>query len=36
MRLAEVNPNIQKVLDLTGLSTQFTIYDTEVEAVGSY
>jgi anti-sigma B factor antagonist len=36
MRLSEVNPNIQKVLDLTGLSTQFTIYDTEAEAVGSY
>ena len=36
MRLAEVSPSIQKVLDLTGLSTQFTIYDTEVEAVGSY
>jgi anti-sigma B factor antagonist len=36
LRLSEVNPNIQKVLDLTGLSTQFMIYDTEVEAVGSY
>jgi anti-sigma B factor antagonist len=36
MRLAEVNPNIRKVLDLTGLSTQFAIYETEVEAVGSY
>ena len=36
MRLAELNPNIQKVLDLTGLSTQFAIYGTEVEAVGSF
>ncbi len=36
MRLAEVNPNIQKVLDLTGLSTQFSTYESEVEAVGSY
>jgi anti-anti-sigma factor len=36
LRLAEVNPSIAKVLDLTGLSTQFQVYDTEVEAVGSY
>jgi anti-anti-sigma factor len=36
MRLAEVSPNIRKVLDLTGLSTQFAIYETEAEAVGSY
>ena len=36
MRLAEINPNIKKVLDLTGLSGQFMIFDTEAEAVGSF
>ena len=36
VRLAEVNTNIKKVLDLTGLSTQFMMFDTEAEAVGSY
>ncbi len=36
LRLAEVHPNILKVLDLTGLSSQFQIYDEEVEAVGSF
>ena len=36
LRLAEVNPNIRKVLDLTGLSTQFAIFDDEAEAVGSF
>jgi len=36
LRLAEVNPNIRKVLDLTGLSTQFMLFDTEAEAVGSF
>jgi anti-anti-sigma regulatory factor len=36
MRLAEVNVNIRKVLDLTGLSGQFIIFDTEAEAVGSF
>ncbi len=36
MRLAEVNPNIRKVLDLTGLMTQFQLFDTEAEAVGSF
>jgi anti-sigma B factor antagonist len=36
LRLAEVNPNIDKVLDLTGLKTQFMIYPTEAEAVGSF
>jgi anti-sigma B factor antagonist len=36
MRLAEVSPNIRKVLDLTGLSGQFMIFDTEAEAVGSF
>jgi anti-sigma B factor antagonist len=36
MRLAEVNPNIKKVLDLTGLSSQFILFDTEAEAVGSF
>ncbi len=36
LRLAEVSPNIDKVLDLTGLKTQFMIYATEAEAVGSF
>jgi anti-sigma B factor antagonist len=36
MRLAEVSPNIAKVLDLTGLSLQFMVYATEAEAVGSF
>jgi anti-sigma B factor antagonist len=36
LRLAEVGPNIDKVLDLTGLKTQFMIYATEAEAVGSF
>lgn len=36
LRLAEVSPNIDKVLDLTGLKTQFMIYPTEAEAVGSF
>jgi anti-sigma B factor antagonist len=36
MRLAEVNPNIKKVLDLTGLSNQFMLFDSDAEAVGSF
>ena len=36
LRLAEMAPNIQKVFELTGLDTQFMIYTTEVEAVGSF
>ena len=36
VRLAEVTPNIDKVLDLTGLKTQFLIFSTEAEAVGSF
>jgi len=36
MRLAEVPPVIAKVLTLTGLDSQFSIYDSEVEAVGSF
>jgi anti-anti-sigma factor len=36
LRLAEMAPNIQKVFELTGLDTQFMIYATEVEAVGSF
>jgi anti-anti-sigma factor len=36
LRLAEVAPNIKKVLDLTGLSSQFMVFDTESEAVGSF
>ena len=36
VRLAEVTPNIDKVLDLTGLKTQFLIFSTEAEAVVSF
>lgn len=36
VRLAELSPNIDKVLELTGLKTQFMIFDTEAEAVGSF
>jgi anti-sigma B factor antagonist len=36
MRLAELNTNIRKVLDLTGLSSQFVMFDSEAEAVGSF
>jgi anti-sigma B factor antagonist len=36
LRLAELVPNVQKVFELTGLSTQFMIFGTEVEAVGSF
>lgn len=36
LRLAEVAPNILKVLDLTGLSSQFMVFDSESEAVGSF
>lgn len=36
LRLAEVNPNIDRVLELTGLKTQFMVFDTEAEAVGSF
>ena len=36
LRLAEVSPNIDKVLELTGLKTQFMLYATEAEAVGSF
>jgi anti-sigma B factor antagonist len=36
LRLAEVNSNIDKVLDLTGLKTQFIMFKTEAEAVGSF
>jgi anti-sigma B factor antagonist len=36
VRLAEVNAAIDKVLDLTGLKTQFEIYSAEAEAVGSF
>ena len=36
MRLAEVNPNIKKVLELTGLNNQFMLFDTDAEAVGSF
>ncbi len=36
LRLAEVSPDIAKILALTGLDNQFAIYDSEVEAVGSF
>ena len=36
LRLAELTPNVQKVFDLTGLNTQFMIFNSEVEAVGSF
>jgi anti-sigma B factor antagonist len=36
LRLAEVSPNVAKVLELTGLDTQFMIFNTEAEAVGSF
>ncbi len=36
LRLAEPNVNIRKVLDLTGLSGQIQVFDTEAEAVGSF
>jgi anti-anti-sigma factor len=36
LRLAEVSPNIDKVLELTGLKAQFMLYATEAEAVGSF
>jgi anti-anti-sigma factor len=36
LRLAEMIPNVQKVFELTGLNTQFMIFGTEVEAVGSF
>ena len=36
VRLAEVNAAIDKVLDLTGLKTQFEIFNAEAEAVGSF
>ncbi len=36
LRLAEVNPTVDKVLELTGLKSQFVIFPTEAEAVGSF
>lgn len=36
LRLAELNPNVDKVLDLTGLKSQFMVFSTEAEAVGSF
>lgn len=36
LRLAEVAPNIMKVLELTGLNTQFMVFGSESEAVGSF
>lgn len=34
--LAEVSPQIKKALDLAGLMPLFKIFDSEVEAVGSF
>lgn len=34
--LAEVPSKVKEVLDLAGLMALFTIFDTEVEAVGSF
>ena len=36
LRLAEVSANVDQILDLTGLQTQFMIYPTETEAVSSF
>lgn len=36
LRLAAVPPRITEVLELAGLNTVFAIYDTVVEAVGSF
>jgi anti-anti-sigma factor len=36
LRLAEVTPNVDKVLELTGLKTQLMTFPTEAEAVGSF
>jgi anti-anti-sigma factor len=36
LRLAEVNPTVDKVLELTGLKTQLQTFPTEAEAVGSF
>ena len=36
LRLADLNPNVDKVLELTGLKSQIMTYPTEAEAVGSF
>ena len=36
LRLAEVTPTVDKVLELTGLKTQIDCFPTEAEAVGSF
>jgi anti-anti-sigma factor len=36
LRLAEVSPNVDKVLELTGLKNQLVTFPTEAEAVGSF
>jgi anti-sigma B factor antagonist len=36
LRLAEVSPAVDKVLELTGLKTQIDTFTTEAEAVGSF
>jgi anti-sigma B factor antagonist len=36
LRLAEVSASVDQILDLTGLKTQFMIYVTEAEALGSF
>ncbi|GAB4570441.1 MAG: STAS domain-containing protein [Anaerolineae bacterium] len=36
LRLASVAPRVMEVLELSGLDTIFEIYDSQVEAVGSF
>jgi anti-anti-sigma factor len=36
LRLAEVSPAVDKVLELTGLKSQIDTFGTEAEAVGSF
>jgi len=36
LRLCNVPPRVQKVLDLTGFTPLFQIYDNQVDAVGSF
>jgi len=36
LALAEVSPHLKEVLELAGLLNMFKVYDSEVEAVGSF
>lgn len=36
LRLAAIAPRVMEVLELSGLDTIFEIFDTQVEAVGSF